>query len=332
MLLTTRSFRRRRRRRTDFDDQNPRFADEKYSLIMDESQTSSVGQPLRVAPRQLHAEDGDKGIMAPVRYSLDQLLVGGAASTTVAPKSPAAEHSEPLSVERYLHLNEATGELRLIRQWPANNHLLTAAPLTLLVRATQVDNSDRYALTTLTITTPKSIATAQQPKHADRVEFVNLPPENKRLNLSVAEDTPPSTQIGRVRAVFVSAAKEESGNDQQPVDLIVGQRSKRPAIATGARAPPPPPPSALISYQLLDDQSEQFAVSSDGEISLRKPLDFEQRQEFRFRVLAAYKKHSDVCSVQVQVLNVNDNKPKVGVCLRFLCFFCAASIKTRRAN
>lgn len=68
-----------------------------------------------------------------------------------------------------------------------------------------------------------------------------------------------------------------------------------------------------ISYQILDDQLEQFSINSQGEIFLRRPLDYERRQHFRLRVLASHTKFSDICQLQVNVLNVNDNKPKVSL-------------------
>lgn len=246
---------------------------------MDESQQSLVGQNLQVLPRNLYAEDGDRGIQAPIMYSFDQL---GAENAT-----------DELGADNFLHLNGATGEVRLIRQWPSQAKL----PITLVVRATQADNRDRYTLTTLTVLrpSPDTPALAGQLPARARLE-AGLEFGQSRLELRVPESAPAHEKIGRVRARYMGprgTTEPDAG-----VELI----RDRAVRWAGARA---------ISYQILDDQLDQFAVNGLGEISIKRPLDFEQRQEFKFRVLATYLKYSDVCQVQVHVLNVNDNRPKV---------------------
>lgn len=314
---------------TDFDDQNPKFLDEKYSLVMDDTQASLVGQSLRVLPRGLRAEDGDRGINAPILYSFDQLH----SASGPQPAPGDAEQPEPAAnIERYLHLNPASGELRLIRQWPAK---WAAAPVTLVVRATQADNRDRYALTTLTIARGPSPAASQHQAAAtaapdeprqNRARAAGIAFLQDRLTLNVPEDTPVSEKIGRVRAQYLGERAEAQQQqpdqwagaqaaDSQQVDLVVEHQQPAGANRSRTRVAPAGGEQAKllrpISYQILDDHTDQFAINGLGEILLRRPLDYEQRQEFRFRVLATYTKHSDICQVQVEVANVNDNKPKV---------------------
>lgn len=321
---------------------------------MDETQASLVGQNLRVLPRNLRAEDGDRGIQATILYSFDGLTNGnnnnqqvdfndepGSKLATFTPKSldPAK------NIEQFLHLNPNSGELRLIRQWPMSS---SGLPLTLVVRATQADNRDRYALTTLTIVGPGSgalpvgasgKAAVQQLQQAPTsggkrgIEFLQ-----ERLVVEVPEDTPVNERIARVKAHHLQeSSHQQESNDAQTssVDLSGGQSTAMTTSENKTTNKRPPrfhiigQQAALnashmgfrpINYQLLDDQTDQFGINGQGELFLRRPLDYEQRQEFRIRVLATYTKHSDICHVQVMVLNVNDNKPKVSVA------WCCSSI------
>lgn len=298
---------------------------------MDESQQNLVGQNLQVLPRNLYAEDGDRGIQAQIIYSFDQL--GGfqhqsRVESSSASNSLADEAS--VNVEHYLHLNPTSGELRLIRQWP---NKWMASPMTLVVRATQADNKDRYTLTTLTITrpatassistsstTPKSVKPDQQVASSESTSFgesrerhgLEFTPD--RLNIQVAENTAINEKIAKVRAKYSPSRVEwpDSADDRQAVDLVQDWRStsfenktRRAELQQQVNLKRP------INYQILDDPSEQFAINGLGEIFVKRQLDFEQRQEHKFRVLATYTKYSDTCQVSVNVLNMNDNKPKV---------------------
>lgn len=316
---------------------------------MDETQQNLVGQNLQVLPRNLYAEDGDRGIGAPILYSFDQLggfqhSSGSADSTSSDPSSATNILSdvEP-NIEHYLHLNPTSGEIRLIRQWPSK---WMGSPLTLVVRATQADNKDRYTLTTLTITRPVSgaagarsvstssqqpVASREEPAHGGAGEQVAaggrlLEFAPNRLQIQVAENVAINEKIARVRARYKDS--NPAAADSQAVDLVGqdwpgaasssellafklhGNKTRRTRLAelqqTASKRP--------INYQILGDQTDQsvFGINGLGEIFLKRHLDYEQRQEYKFQVLATYTKSSDTCQVQVIVLNVNDNKPKVG--------------------
>lgn len=107
----------------DSDDQNPRFVDDKYTATLPDHQRA--GELLVISPRSIKAEDPDKGIRSPIIYSFN---------------SESKENS-------FFLIDSKFGDVTLKKP-------LTGAfslPLTLVIRATQVDNRDRYALTTLTI-------------------------------------------------------------------------------------------------------------------------------------------------------------------------------------
>lgn len=323
---------------TDFDDQNPRFLDEKYTLLMDDSQQSSVGQTLRLWPNNLRAEDGDKGINAPIRYSFEQPLplielnttaTTSMIATTTSPDVRSSAGAVP--IERYLHLSANNGELKLLRQWPAH---WNGSPMTLVVRATQQDNRDRYALTTLNIvarapatapTTSRSTGSRggqsnQQPgrtgaqRNQAGLEFV---PSNQ-VSASVSEDAPLNERIAQVRARLIAGAGASESPaatttvppPHQAVDLINDHNKNNNnnqqhwTLANSKLQRP-------ITYQIIDEPSDHFGITQSGDLYLRRALDYEQKQEYRFRVLATHTKHSDICHVHISVVNTNDNKPKV---------------------
>ena len=109
----------------DADDQNPAFYFDRYEATIPTTTTGSLKLPVK--PQDVKAYDRDVGLNAPVYYSFSG--------------------SGPLY--RYLELNRNTGQVYIkgsIRD--LTNFLL---PSTVVVRATQFDNPDRYAVTTINI-------------------------------------------------------------------------------------------------------------------------------------------------------------------------------------
>lgn len=106
----------------DADDQNPKFSRESYYA---ELPTDGHAGPLKIGPEPIRAVDQDEGILAPVRYS----IMNSAES-------------------RFFEINARTGAVTL--KVPLGQKDLVHG-ITLVIRATQVDNNDRYALTTLIV-------------------------------------------------------------------------------------------------------------------------------------------------------------------------------------
>lgn len=314
---------------------------------MDESQQALVGQNLQVLPRNLYAEDGDRGIQAPILYSFDQSNSIANQDQPVSPTTAsllgAGGGSQELGadIEQYLHLNPTSGEIRLIRQWPSK---WTGPPLTLVVRAAQADNRDRYTLTTLTIrrsplaqhsqtltgAASSSAATdkrqqsqpGKQQQGQNQRQWIEFEPV--KLIIDVAEDTPVNEKIARVRARYLASREQESVDLVQDSSISnklstalngtgrVLTRLRNSSLEQSIQQQQQQANKRLpINYLILDDQTDQFAINGLGELSLKRPLDYELRQEYKIRVLATYTKYSDICLVQVNVINVNDNKPKV---------------------
>ncbi|KPM08420.1 protocadherin Fat 1-like protein [Sarcoptes scabiei] len=110
----------------DADDQNPRFEDDKYTAFLAEN--DDVGHALIVKPNRIKANDPDLGIKSPIIYEFNS----------------KEENSKENS---YFRIDNQTATVTLRRPL----HSAINLPITLVIKATQQDNRDRYALTTLTI-------------------------------------------------------------------------------------------------------------------------------------------------------------------------------------
>ncbi|KAG5876666.1 hypothetical protein JTB14_027143 [Gonioctena quinquepunctata] len=108
----------------DADDQNPKFLDDRYTSTVPEP--PKKGSLLIVKPREIKAVDQDIGINAPVYYTFKEVGV---------------EYT-------FFKLNRLTAKISLAKDL---NESDLPHPATLVIRATQQDNPDRYALATLTI-------------------------------------------------------------------------------------------------------------------------------------------------------------------------------------
>ncbi|XP_054273277.1 protocadherin Fat 2-like [Macrosteles quadrilineatus] len=111
----------------DADDQNPKFLDERYSAIVPDQATQ--GTRLRIQPREIMAYDQDVAINAAIFYSFNN------------------ENSDT----RFFEIDRSTGHV-IVKKTIPDDELLQ--PATLVVKATQYDNPDRYALSTLTVSRP----------------------------------------------------------------------------------------------------------------------------------------------------------------------------------
>jgi hypothetical protein len=108
----------------DADDQNPRFLDDRYTAVVPE--TPKRGTVLVTKPRDVKAFDQDLGINAPVFYTFNGI---------------GTDYT-------YFKINRNTGKVSLSRDLSESD---LQHPATLVIRATQQDNPDRYALATLTV-------------------------------------------------------------------------------------------------------------------------------------------------------------------------------------
>ncbi|XP_050718235.1 cadherin-8-like isoform X2 [Eriocheir sinensis] len=134
----------------DADDQNPAFMRDHYMAVLPENPTK--GTLVDVQPEGVKAMDRDEGIMAPVFYSFSR--------------------EEEMSV--WFNIDPESGQVSMAKDLPPDK---LSQPVTLVVRATQEDNPDRYALTTMMLSRRGYYSTQLQFIQRDYVATVleNLP-------------------------------------------------------------------------------------------------------------------------------------------------------------
>ncbi|XP_061708283.1 protocadherin beta-16 isoform X1 [Cydia pomonella] len=137
----------------DADDQNPKFTHDHYTALLPDDAVE--GTILNTTPGPIAAVDQDVGINAPLYYTV------------------TGDKREMVVVDR------ETGRVAATRQ------LLEAhAPVTVVIRATQVDNADRYALATLAVSR-RSGALSRRPVRFTRRAFAARVPEHAPLGTAL---------------------------------------------------------------------------------------------------------------------------------------------------
>ena len=133
---------------TDADDQNPKFLRESYK-----GELPIDGRPgeIKIRPEAIKAVDQDEGICAPIQYSIVQS-----------------------QDTKYFRIHPNTGAITLLAPIGYSD-LVNGA--TLVVKATQIDNPDRYALTTVTLSRPGT--------HSDMTTLAFV---QKRFSMRIRED------------------------------------------------------------------------------------------------------------------------------------------------
>lgn len=130
---------------TDADDQNPKFLRESYTGELPTD--GSIGE-IKIQPEPIRAFDQDLGLNAPLTYNINA--------------SPEA---------RLFAINPTSATIRLLT--PLGPSELQHA-VTLVIKVTQLDNADRYALTTVLISKrgskqPEAPVAFLQPKFTSKV-------------------------------------------------------------------------------------------------------------------------------------------------------------------
>lgn len=161
----------------DADDQNPRFEVDKYTVSLAEGQRPDA--PLVVQPKPIKAEDPDRAIRSPIIYEFNS--------------DDTREYS-------YFKIDPNTGVVTLRK--PLTNSV--SLPLTLVIRATQLDNRDRYALTTLTIFSKRH----------------QVMPELRFLHTNYSASLLESTPAGQVLLTVQTSRQHDSPSDSMRFQLL----------------------------------------------------------------------------------------------------------------
>lgn len=145
----------------DADDQNPAFQSDQYKILV--PRNIKTRKTLKVDPMAIKAMDQDVGINAPVKYTIQ----GG--------------------ILPFLTLNPETAEVAITR--PLYEHELLS-PATIVVKATQLDNPDKYALSTIVVS--RETDWNVEPTAGGRlpVKFIR-----RDHQTSIPENTPPGSVL-----------------------------------------------------------------------------------------------------------------------------------------
>ncbi|XP_050081975.1 fat-like cadherin-related tumor suppressor homolog [Anopheles aquasalis] len=208
----------------DSDDQNPKFMRDVYY-----GQLPTEKGEIKITPETIRAEDQDRGIRADIRYSI-----------------VSSNGSED---EANFEIHPTSGVIRLVRAITPSQGRHSR---TLVVKATQVDNPDRYALTTVVLSSPK-----QQTPVSSASNVVSVQP-----SIGGAEF---------VRGTFYATVREDS----RPGTLI--------SQLTGAQGSPN---VGQFRYAIAGSTvaQEQFRIGPAGEIILVKPLTFRRTPQYAFTI------------------------------------------------
>jgi len=232
----------------DADDQNPRFEYESYTAEFPED--GKTGK-LKIYPKAIRAWDQDEGIQADIIYSIS------------SSSSPDA---------KYFSINPKSGEIELITIYESQKS-------TLVVRATQIDNKDRYTLATVNI------------MRSDKFRH-DLIPETSNTN---------DNRQYTVKLQFIQPKHQISVRENSPIgSRILSLPTNRPGDRSHLR------------YSILErDQQDYFEIGQYGDVILRKQLDFEKIVKHIFHVMVIDEQlHNATCQVIVDVINVNDWDPR----------------------
>ncbi|KAL4718040.1 hypothetical protein ACJJTC_009379 [Scirpophaga incertulas] len=234
----------------DADDQNPKFSHDHYTALVPEN--AKIGSYLTTEPGPIQASDQDRGINAPLQY--------------------AAAAAGAARVDRDSGRVLLTDELLRRAQ---------RAPVTLVIKATQVDNADRYALATLTVTATTSAPPSTPPSTPPRA-----PP-------SAPPSAPPAAPVRFTRRAYLAAVRE----DAAPGTTLL-------ALHTA------PPAEGLQFYVSERSFLDKFAINGAGELLLRRPLDFEETQAYHYQVMVTDGISNDTASINISVSDVNEWEPR----------------------
>lgn len=258
---------------TDADDQNPKFNYESYTAEF--PPLGKIGR-LKTFPEAIRAWDQDEGLQAEIRYSIN-----------------------PSPESRYFSINPKTADIDLITSFDVQK-------VTLVIKAMQVDNKDRYALSTLSVMregakNEQSIRNEQpnRQEHPVRNEQATRNEQPNR-NDQVTGTSSTNVNIDRVAKLQFIQPKYEAR-----------VREDVPAGARLIALPTNKPSERYLQYTILDDgQADIFEIGQFGEVVLRKSLDYEKAIRHTFRVLASDGSSNATCQVIIDVLNVNEWDPR----------------------
>lgn len=225
----------------DADDQNPRFEYESYTA---EVPANGKTGRLKIQPKPIKAWDQDEGIQADILYSIS------------ASSSPDA---------KYFSINPKTGLIDLISPFDIQK-------TTLVVRATQVDNKDRYSLATVNIMKLDKFRNDLMPEMSSAND--NRYTSTSSTSSSFSPSFIPPTAMTTKQLQFIQAKHQISVRENIPAgNRILSLPTNKPAERNN------------LHYTIMEpDQMEFFEIGQYGDVILKKQLDYEKIVRHMFHV------------------------------------------------
>lgn len=246
----------------DADDQNPRFEYESYTA---ELPVDGKTGKLKIHPKPIKSWDQDEGIQADILYTISASSSPDAKYFSIKPKSAVIELISPTDMQK----------------------------TTLVVRATQVDNKDRFSLTTVNIMRSDKFRNDLMPE-------MSISNDN-RYSSSASPSFIPPTAMTSKPLQFIQPKHQISVRENIPAGTrILSLPTNRPGERNN------------LHYTILeDDQAAYFEVGQYGDVILKKQLDFEKLVRHNFHVKVVDEQLNEAtCQVNVEVLNINDWDPR----------------------
>lgn len=234
----------------DQDDSAPVFNEDKYHGAVKENRP---GEMIELSPRRMIARDGDKNLNAAIIYSFHV-------------KTNQSIHFD---------LDPDLGRLSLKKSLPEDRAPSTKQPFCLLIRASQVDNPNRWTVSMINVRPPKMTSAAGQleellamqnehqvssgTNHTSSPSIFKFAQPN--YTVEVSEAAPVGSTILTVRAHWTGRERPQDG---------------------------------VVAHELLDNEQGYFSLDElTGRLILNKSLDYEMHQQMSVRILATYEQFED---------------------------------------
>ncbi|CAK9294166.1 unnamed protein product [Gordionus sp. m RMFG-2023] len=231
----------------DGDDKNPLFYHSNYWAIVPDNYTEEV--ELLIEPETISAYDQDEGIKSQIVYSFEGTV-----------------NNDTTDDELFM-IHPITGKIYINKKIPENEAYF------IIIKATQTDNFDRYATTTLKIHSPR-YNHLQDKNH----NMVAIGMGDEPLKMNISEDVIPGTMV----------------------------------MSLGSRLGSFYPVLFEIPITEGNGTALPFNLTQRGDIIVTRSLDYEKKTFYEMDVDVIYINANKTENIKVilHILNVNDNAPK----------------------
>lgn len=287
----------------DNDDLNPLFSEDKYFGYVKDNQP---GEVIDLLPKRLTARDGDKTVNAPIVYSFHT----------------KTNHSIHFDLDP--DLGKLSLRKTLLEESSNSGNNNNRQPFCLLVRASQVDNPQRWTLTMINM----RMAPASSQLESSTTRLEQLLTLNHDQQAAGVDSSSPSLSSQQQTHQFKFSQSNYTVEVSEAVPsgfTVLNLKASLGQQQFGGY-------QENVIYYLLDNEAAYFNLDQrSGRLTLNKSLDYELYRHLSVRVLATLeyfdepnrsktassssqanypKLLCDITRVNVNVINQNDYKPE----------------------